>query len=429
MNPIEKVYSLIKDGNPISTDSRQVSRNDIFFALKGENFDGNRYAKNALEKGASLAVVDDNALKGEPNMVIVPNTLDFLHELAILHRKSLSIPIIGLTGSNGKTTTKELITAVLQKKYKTFATKGNLNNHIGVPLSILSINQSHEIAIVEMGANHIGEIALLCTIAQPTHGLITNIGKAHLEGFGSFEGVKKAKSEIYKFLFITKGKVFLNQDNPTLVDLVAKYTFSEVVNYGEKVYKVNSDGPEQLSLTFKFENSGQSYEINSQLIGEYNIENILTSICVGQYFKVTLSETIKAIEDYTPTNSRSQLVNTKNNTVILDAYNANPSSMELALKNFSNLPTPLPKMLILGEMLELGDFAKEEHARIALMAKKTFENIIFIGMNFHGLEGSSKWFENQTKCATYLKSEAIRGHAILLKGSRGVKLEGLLKYL
>lgn len=429
MNQLEFIYNLILKGHKICTDSRTVDKGSLFLALKGESFDGNEFAESALEKGAIVAVVENHKLPWNDSTIVVPNTLNFLQDLARHHRTNLEIPIIGLTGSNGKTTTKELLAQVLQKRFNTFFTQGNLNNHIGVPLSILSINQSHEIGIIEMGANHIGEIANLCTISQPTHGLITNIGKAHLEGFGSLEGVKTAKSELYQYLARTNGIAFVNASNQVLIDLLEKHNLNNKVDYGFDEFKVLDTDDSKKTLSFTFNAHNRTYHINSQLVGGYNVENILAALCVGDYFGTSIEVGIDAIEDYTPTNSRSQLFTTAKNEIILDAYNANPSSMELAISNFSLLASSNPKMVILGEMLEMGDYTNEEHKRIAHLAISSFNELIFIGEGFKGLTGIMPWFASVNECAEVLAKNPIEQKTILLKGSRGVKLEKLLNNL
>ena len=429
MNAIEIVYSAFQKHRLICTDSRTVEPGAIFFALKGENFDGNKFIEVALEKGAALAITDCVELQDKPNTVFVPNSLTFLQDLARYHRTKLSIPIIGLTGSNGKTTTKELINQVLSTKLRTIATRGNLNNHIGVPLTVLSIMPDTEIAIVEMGANHIGEIALLCSIAQPTHGLITNVGKAHLEGFGSFDGVKKGKSELYQFLVQSKGVGFINCDNPILNELADAHGLRNLVNYGISQFnlrQVNS-GSSFLSLNLSFK--AKEYSISTKLVGSYNIENVLAAIVVGNAFGVEVSDCISAIEGYIPTNNRSQIFKSQNNTIILDAYNANPSSMELALRNFADMESVLPKLAILGEMLEMGDYSDSEHRRIAGLALDKFENVILVGKSFASLSSETRWFASQLELSVYLQTNPITGYTILLKGSRGVRLDEVVKHL
>lgn len=427
MSNLTKVHELILIGHTICSDSREVKRGSLFFALKGENFDGNKFAQQAIDNGAALAIVDDRKLSDKKNMLHVNNVLSFLQELAIFHRETLNIPVIGLTGSNGKTTTKELINKVLSTKYKTFATKGNLNNHIGVPLSILAIKEQYEIAIIEMGANHIGEIGNLCSISKPTHGLITNIGKAHLEGFGSINGVIKAKSELYAYLEEEKGVVFINSENSLLKEIAQTFNFKEVVGY-QNAFHVTKKETLKGFLKFSINHSKKHYEVNTNIVGDYNLENILAALSVGNYFGVDMANAIMAIESYVPNNSRSQKLETKFNTIILDAYNANPTSMELALTNFNNLPTNSPKMVILGEMLELGDYAQEEHTKIGAIATKLFSNIILVGKSFKHID-ECQWFENHADCINHLKSNPKKGFTILIKASRGVGLDRVLEYL
>lgn len=426
---LEHVYTLFQSGHKICTDSRFLNRTDIFFALKGESFDGNNFVLQAIEKGAEIAIADNPKLLGNQKVVVVPCVLEFLQNLAKTHRNKLNIPIIGLTGSNGKTTTKELINKVLTSKYKTFATQGNLNNHIGVPLSILSIKKDTEIAIIEMGANHLGEIELLCSIAQPTHGLITNIGKAHLEGFGSFDGVVKAKSELYKYLMENNGTVFINSKNPILTELATKFSFSHMVKYNPKLFKLKFVDTGSSFLSFVLENDGEKLKLNSLLVGNYNVENILAAMSVGAHFGISIKDAVKAIVSYQPSNNRSQIVNTPNNTVILDAYNANPSSMEQAITNFANLKCDQPKMAILGDMLELGNYTNEEHKQMALLAKSLIENVTFIGKHFEGEAKGAMWFANQAECGHYFNSSPLKGYSILLKGSRGMHLDKLMPFL
>ncbi|MDD2278384.1 MAG: UDP-N-acetylmuramoyl-tripeptide--D-alanyl-D-alanine ligase [Bacteroidales bacterium] len=429
MEALAKVHSLILQGYKPCIDTRKVEGKCIFFALKGENFDGNAFAKDALAKGAYLAICDDPSLKGKLNIEYVPNTLTFLQNLAKFHRQSLNIPIVGLTGSNGKTTTKELLLKILSTQHNTFATQGNLNNHIGVPLSILSITAKHHIAVIEMGANHIGEIETLCSIAQPTHGLITNIGKAHLEGFGSFEGVKKAKSELYQFLAANKGVVFVNDKNQVLNNLIYQYNFSSIVGYNNQTISAKVLPSKNNFLNLEVDINGKKARLSTQMVGEYNIENIIAAISVGQYFGVDIESCLTAIENYVPTNSRSQIIETEHNTIVLDAYNANPSSMELALLNFNAIQHKKSKTVIIGEMLELGGYAKTEHERIYRLAKELFSKVFTVGENYRNISSSKHWFAKASDLKCHLIEEPIVNQFILLKGSRGVKLEELLDVL
>ena len=386
--------------------------------------------------------IDELTIQNIDLMVVSPGISVFSEEIKIATLLGVKIiselelasyfvhgKLVAITGSNGKTTTKELINKVLTSKYKTFATQGNLNNHIGVPLSILSIKKDTEIAIIEMGANHLGEIELLCSIAQPTHGLITNIGKAHLEGFGSFNGVVKAKSELYKYLMENNGTVFINSKNPVLTELATKFSFSHMVKYNPKLFKLKFVDTGSSFLSFVLENDGEKLKLNSLLVGNYNVENILAAMSVGGHFGISIKDAVKAIASYQPSNNRSQIVNTPNNTVILDAYNANPSSMEQAITNFANLKCDQPKMAILGDMLELGNYTNEEHKQMALLAKSLIENVTFIGKHFEGEAKGAMWFANQAECGHYFKSSPLKGYSILLKGSRGMHLDKLMPFL
>jgi len=426
---LEQVYSLYTNGHSICTDSRMVTKGAIFFALKGDTFDGNKFAPDALASGAELVICDDPKFSSQSNTILVANVLEFLQNFASYHREKLNIPVIGLTGSNGKTTTKELINRVLASQYKTFATKGNLNNHIGVPLSILSIDNQVQIAIIEMGANHIGEIAELCSIAQPTHGLITNIGKAHLEGFGSFEGVKQAKSELYRYLSGQKGELFINSNNEILNGLASQCEFSHIHSYGSDNYIVSNSSTSGAYLCFDLEISGKKFKVNTQLVGQYNVENILAAICVGHRFGIEPTQAIKAIESYSPANNRSQIWQTDRNKVILDAYNANPTSMEQAIQNFNAMPSENPKVAILGDMLELGSYAAKEHQRIAQLALEVVDKVFFVGQNFKQSCRGGLWFASHQELSEYLKANPLKGKTILLKGSRGIKLDEIVKQL
>lgn len=426
---LEQVYNLYTNGHSICTDSRRVSSGSIFFALKGESFDGNKFAPDALNAGAKLVIVDDPEQTNQSKTILVPNVLEFLQDVATYHRSKLEIPVVGLTGSNGKTTTKELINWVLSSQFKTFATKGNLNNHIGVPLSVLSIDSQVQIAIIEMGANHIGEIAKLCSISQPTHGLITNIGKAHLEGFGSLEGVKQAKSELYRYLSGQKGELFINSNNEILNGLASQCEFSHIHSYGSDNYIVSNSSTSDAYLCFDLEISGKKFKVNTQLVGQYNVENILAAICVGHRFGIEPTQAIKAIESYSPANNRSQIWQTDRNKVILDAYNANPTSMEQAIQNFNAMPSENPKVAILGDMLELGSYAAKEHQRIAQLALEVVDKVFFVGQNFKQSCRGGLWFANHQELSEYLKANPLNGKTILIKGSRGIKLDEIVKQL
>jgi UDP-N-acetylmuramoyl-tripeptide--D-alanyl-D-alanine ligase len=430
---LQSLYQLFLSGCGISTDSRNVKKGDIFFALKGENFDGNQYALQSLQNGAVLAVADDLHLPDHPALFKVLDVLDTLQRLANLHRKQFSIPIIAITGSNGKTTTKELIAAVLSIHYPTHFTKGNLNNHIGVPLTLLAMPLNTEIAVIEMGANHQGEINDLCHIAEPTHGLITNIGKAHLEGFGGVEGVKMGKSELFKYL--KDGCIFLNQMDETLVSLSLDnkkkiiYTLSAQPDPNNALYEIeNLPTQEFLRVAFLSEN-GDYISAQTHLTGNYNLGNIMSAIAVGKYFKVPGDKIKMALENYVPSQNRSQYISYKGGKIILDAYNANPSSMEASLYNLFSIPH-LHKIAILGDMFELGDEASVEHKRIADFADNpSLSQVILIGKNFEQVALEKKWvhFNTATEAKNYFDSLPFSTSLLLIKGSRGMKLETLVE--
>lgn len=432
-----RVHKLISEGAPVSIDTRQIKDNAVFFALKGQNFDANQFARQAIDKGAAIAVVDDPDLPDSNDFIKVENVLDYLQQLASYHRSLFQIPVIGITGSNGKTTTKELINAVLSRKFETHCTQGNLNNHIGVPLTLLGLHKKHQIAIVEMGANHMGEIAMLSEMAKPTHGIITNIGKAHIEGFGSFENIIRGKTELYQFLTKNKGTVFLNGDNEILSRAASGLqciTYGTNKNNTYTGFPVGSDP--FLSIKYKLPEESKTDEqlitISTNLLGDYNFENIMAAIAIGLYFDVQPSEIRQAIEQYFPKNSRSQLVHTQKNTLFLDAYNANPTSMKAALLNFSASDSELPKAVILGDMLELGKTAKTEHLEILnLVNQQQYNYAIFVGEHFSQLATTKNnlIFRNTAEAARWLENNPIINHTILIKGSRGIALEKLLNLL
>ena len=423
---IEELYKLYKQSYLVTTDTRKELKNTMFFALKGDNFNGNKYAIKALEKGASYAIVDEKEYQTEDRIILVDNVLKKLQQLSSYHRQQLNIPIIALTGSNGKTTTKELIDIVLKEKFKCTATKGNLNNHIGVPLTLLSMMPETEIGVVEMGANHPNEIEFLCEIALPDFGYITNFGKVHLEGFGSLKGVIKAKTELYDNLRENNKTVFVNANDEIQVERSMKMN---KVTFGSK----NSDFPvEFLSadpfVCLKFNNT----IIQSKLIGKYNFLNIATAIVFGQFFKVD-DENIKvAIENYIPSNNRSQIINKGTNRIILDAYNANPNSMEVALENLSQL-TDKKKIAILGDMFEIGKNSLAEHVKVIDQAKKLQLNyLILIGENFLKVKIQSKnifQFKSYEDFNNKIDRSIFNNSIILIKASRGMALERILDVL
>lgn len=430
----ESLYPYYRQHPVISTDTRDIRPGSLFFALKGERFNGNRFAAQALEKGASYAVVDEAQADNDERYLYVDNVLAALQELALHHRAHLNIPVIGITGTNGKTTTKELIYAVLSQRFDTHATKGNLNNHIGVPLTILSITAQTEIAIIEMGANHVGEIAFLCGIAQPTHGLITNVGRAHLEGFGSFEGVKKAKGELYDHLALHGGTLFLQNDNPILHEMAAARSIAQVVTYG--VSPQNHIIGELVSanplLTVKWTTAGADgyHVIHTQLTGSYNTENILAAICIGNSFGVQTEQIKRGISEYVPTNNRSQLTKTDRNTLICDYYNANASSMAAALENLRTLEANR-KAVVLGDMFEMGNDTYEEHRKVVEAALSVHANrIIFVGKAFYEHRRAEAEFYDTTEAAKdALLANPIQHALVLLKASRGMAFEKLVEAL
>lgn len=429
---IEKLYEIYKQFPSISTDTRNIKESSIFFALKGANFNGNTFASQALESGARYVVVDEEEfVKGE-QYILVDDVLKSLQELALHHRKQLTIPVVGITGTNGKTTSKELVFSVLSQQFRTYATQGNLNNHIGVPLTLLSIDSTYEVAIIEMGANHVGEIEFLANIACPTLGFITNVGKAHLEGFGSFEGVKKTKGELYDYLSQRGGTLFLQADNPHLVEMAAQREFTRIVKYGftatnDIVGKLLMANP-YLSIAWKEGRKSESYEVYTQLTGSYNTENILAAIAVGLELGMTPSSINEGIANYIPKNNRSQITKTSRNTVVADFYNANASSMAAALDNMQVL-TADHKVVILGDMFELGDEAFEEHKNVILKAKALhFERLIFVGKEFcKHQDEEAEFYKTTEEAATAISS--LNDSFILLKASRGMAFERLLEVL
>jgi UDP-N-acetylmuramoyl-tripeptide--D-alanyl-D-alanine ligase len=425
---LEQLYTLFLENRIISTDSRQILPGSLFFALKGDNFDGNKFAAGAVEKGASYAVIDDEKFEGK-NTLLVPDVLDTLQKLARFHRRKHNIPVIAITGSNGKTTTKELITKVLSRKYNTTATRGNLNNHIGVPITLLEISQKTQIAVIEMGANHQGEIAQLCSIAEPTHGMITNIGRAHLGGFGGYEGVIKAKTELYKWLLHSGGEAFVNAGNNLLMEHSAgiKRTL-----YGsrEGVFARGYAAENSEMLVIDWISNQGKIEIKTDLVGNYNFENAMAAICAGMYFNVPEDEIRSAISEYSPSNSRSQLLSTDRNSIILDAYNANPTSMMAAIENFSQTKAS-NKMLILGDMLELGDESLAEHrAIVSLIEDSGISNVVLVGNDFtRAANEKFKCFGTSDEAYDWLLTQKINAFTILVKGSRGIKMERVVDAL
>jgi UDP-N-acetylmuramoyl-tripeptide--D-alanyl-D-alanine ligase len=424
---IEDIYKIYQQFPSIETDSRKLKKDDIFFALKGPNFNGNIFAKQALESGAAYVVTDEPLSFQSERIIQVENVLETLQQLAKYHRKQFKIPFIAITGSNGKTTTKELLHEVLSTTFKTYTTKGNLNNHIGIPLTILKIKRDAEIAVIEMGANHLNEIAGYCEYAQPTYGLITNIGKAHLEGCGSEENVKKGKGELFQYLKNHEGTVFVNTDDPAVFDLSKPINNS--IFYGSK--SENVKGVIEKNDPFievKIEGE-KPFTIQTNLVGAYNLPNVLAAVCVGKYFKIENEKIKSAIENYQPSNSRSQLIQTGSNSIILDAYNANPGSMKAAIENFAKMKGD-KKILLLGSMMELGNDSKKEHADIvSLIDQNKWHVVALVGKNFKEIKSSYTNFENSLQARDWLRNEKVENAQILIKGSRSMQMEKVLEAL
>ncbi len=429
MKSIEEIYSIFQKSKRIFTDSRQAKEGGIFFALKGDNFNGNNFAAKAIEDGADYAIVDDSNLSGHSCVIVVDNVLTTLQNLATYHRRKLEKPILAITGTNGKTTTKELTAAVLSKKFKVLATKGNLNNHIGVPITLLSLTDEHEVGIIEMGANHPGEIDLLCSIAEPDFGLITNVGKAHLEGFGSFEGVIKTKGELYNYISNSGKGIFINSANEHLTGMAnpntKRFTYAPSHCNAELIGEVVND---DLLLTCKLLFPKGWLYFKTNFTGAYNLENILAASRVGTYFNVDPLMIKDAIESYLPSNSRSQIMKKGSSTLIVDCYNANPSSMALSLENFFKNNNKL-KTVILGEMLELGESSFVEHQKIVnMIVEKEISHVFLIGNNFAKVDCPEyfKKYDNVEMLKSELNQEELRDRIILIKGSRGNRLEKVL---
>jgi UDP-N-acetylmuramoyl-tripeptide--D-alanyl-D-alanine ligase len=427
----EQLYELYRNSAGIATDSRSVAKGQIFFALWGDKYNGNKFAAEALEKGASWAVIDDPLFETEKT-ILVDDCLIELQALATLHRKNLNVPVLAITGTNGKTTTKELLAVIMSKKLKVHYTKGNLNNHIGVPLTILAAPVGTEMMIIEMGANHIGEIRTLCLIAKPEYGIITNIGTAHLEGFGSFEGVIKAKTELYEYLKKVNGIALFNDKNPLLTEKIFKNViravpFTDPTGTELLVEKLPSDLNLNISVTYFHE----TFNIKTNLFGDYNIENIKAAVATGLFFEVNLKDIAKAVENYIPANNRSQVKETANNILICDSYNANPVSMHLAIESFSALNKE-KKLVILGDMLELGGKSEDEHNKIIDKLKLLkLENALLAGQVFNKSAQNTgiKSFESVTRLIDHLKAEKVKGYTVLIKGSRGMGLEKIYDLL
>lgn len=441
MLSLEALYHIYRQHPDIETDSRQIRPDCLFFALRGAHFNGNDFALQALQNGAAFAVVDNPSLAEKDRCLLCPDVLQTLQNLARYHRQQFDIPVIAITGSNGKTTTKELVHAVLSSQYQTHATRGNLNNEIGVPLTLLAMPPETEVAIIEMGANHQGEIDRLCHIAEPTHGLITNIGKAHLEGFGGIEGVKKGKSELYRYLKNHRGLIFLNEDEPFLSELATGT--SRIVRYAQSEHPAREHAPVEgillkadpfVHMAFLNE-QWQLTTIESHLAGAFHFNNILTAVTLGKYFKVPSRKIKDAIENYIPANNRSQIVLRGNNTFLMDAYNANPTSMRLALEHFAAAGGDQPRIAILGDMLEVGETSFAEHMAILLIASRLpLQLVLLVGPQFGHCHQKLEnpvvpvlSFPDTVSLKTWFDQQAFEHTRFLVKGSRGMRLEGIVE--
>ena len=436
------LYEIYKKHPVVTTDSRDCPEGSIFIALKGASFDGNKFAAMALEKGCSYAVVDEKeyAVDGDSRYILVDDTLVAFKELAREHRRQFNIPVIGITGTNGKTTTKELISAVLAEKYNVMHTEGNFNNDVGVPKTLLRLRPEHEIAVVEMGASHPGDIKKLIEYVEPTCGMITNVGRAHLQGFGSFDGVKRTKGELYDFIKATGGLIFLNESNADLVEMATQREMPRIETYGRDgegsvtgsvtkcdpflnfTWHISSDADEAAA-------EPQGVELHTKLVGAYNIDNALAAITIGLHFGVTPEQCSHAIENYTPSNDRSELTVTEHNHLIVDAYNANPSSMAAAIDNFRLMDVPA-KMAILGDMRELGEYSDEEHQKVVDKLKEyNINNVWLVGPEFSKTRADFRKFNNVDEVKAEISRQQPQGHYILIKGSNGIKLFELPKLL
>ena len=441
---IKKLYELYRQHPVVTTDSRDCPEGSIFIALKGVSFDGNKFAAAALEKGCSYAVVDEKeyCVEGDDRYILTDDCLTTFKELAREHRRQFNIPVVGITGTNGKTTTKELVSAVLAEKYDVMHTDGNFNNDVGVPKTLLRLKPEHEIAVVEMGASHPGDIKKLVEYVEPTCGLITNVGRAHLQGFGSFEGVKKTKGELYDFLKANNALVFLDTANDNLVEMARERELDRVISYGtdeqaEVQGKVTAADP-FITIEWKCGGDGESipvalnewHEIKTRLIGSYNLDNVLAAITVGLHFGVTADQVCHAIENYEPTNNRSELVKTGSNTLIVDAYNANPTSMAAALDSFGQIATQLPKMAILGDMKELGEVSEDEHQKIVdSLTAKGLTDVWLVGEEFGKTQCDFRKYNNVEEVRQAIADNKPSGKCILIKGSNGTRLFELPKLL
>ena len=425
---IQDLYLLFQEHPSVETDTRKLKKNDIFFALKGPHFNGNAFAGKALDEGAAYVIIDEQSAYIDDRTIVVDDVLTTLQELAKFHRRQLDIPVIAITGSNGKTTTKELVHAVLSTTFKSYTTQGNLNNHIGIPLTLLRIGTDAEFAVVEMGANHAGEIAGYCLYTQPTHGLITNCGKAHLEGFGSIEGVRKAKGELFDYLRQHGKTAIVNGDDEVLMKM--SEGISKVITYGTQ----NADVTGRILtaspfLKLELDQQWDNMLLETKLVGGYNLPNVLAAVAVGKTFAVAPEQIRLGIASYNPSNSRSQLIEKGTNRIILDAYNANPSSMKLAIENFNGMPEN-EKVLVLGAMAELGESSVSEHEDIVELIKKyTWKEVILVGKEFEKIPHPFVQLPGAAEAADYLKKKDYRQTCLLLKGSRSMQMEKVAEVL
>ena len=422
---IKDLYKIFRQYPQVQTDTRKLKEGDIFFALKGDNFNGNKFALQALEAGAAYAIIDEDINSRDERLIKTDDVLTTLQQLAKYHREQFNIPFIGITGSNGKTTTKELVHAVLSSQFKTYTTEGNLNNHIGIPLTILKVKDDAEMAVIEMGANHQKEIEAYCKYTEPTHGVITNCGKAHLEGFGSMQGVRKGKGELFDFIKLNDGLVFAFNDYDYLHSMSAG--INNIIWYGTEHgtvcgHAVTGDAFLEIEIT-----KGVSFKhLKTALVGDYNLPNVLCAIAIGKYFTVPDEKIKAAIENYSPSNSRSQMMEKGSNKIILDAYNANPTSMKAAIENFAKLKAT-DKVLIIGGMMELGDESIEEHENIITLIKHySWKNVVLVGGDFEKINQPFQFFKTSMEAAQWFKEKNFKNTFILVKGSRSMQMEKVL---
>lgn len=436
---ISELYQLYLSHPNITTDSRKAAKNSIFLALRGENFDGNKFAGKAMENGCEYAIVDEKEYyrPNDKRYILVEDCLLTYKELARAHRRQFNIPVIGITGTNGKTTTKELLSTVLAQKYNVLFTKANFNNDIGVPQTLFRLSKEHEIAVIEMGASHVGDIKKLVEYVEPTHGLITNVGKAHLQTFGSFEGVKKAKGELYDFLQAHGGTTFVNFDNPHLRQMQKERRMERLIFYGQSdngninvCGKLLNSSP-YVSFAWKDNSANENdfHRVDTQLVGSYNLDNLLSAVAIGRFFDVSTGKINKALREYVPNNDRSQLEKTADNELIVDTYNANPTSMAAALDNFASIKAP-KKMVILGDMLELGNYSLAEHQHIVdLLSQMKLDKVWLVGKEFARTNSTFRKFLNVSEVEKELGESPLKDYCVLIKGSNGIHLFDLPPYL